>query len=495
MSSSQLQAVMDAAVDGVILIDHAGRIGGFNRSAERLFGYTAAELQGQNVSVLMPEPYRSSHDAYLARYAATGIPHIIGVGRDVEARRKDGTVFPVHLSVGRVAGAEPPEFIGFIRDTTAERQAFAAIQAERDLARAYLTLGHTVLLTLDAKGRVQLVNPLGCEALGLIEADMLDRQWSEVLFAPTDHTRAQAELDKALASPGRTPHACELPVRTAAGQRHFSWRLLSLRDEAGSVTAILCSGEDISERRSREEEARRSTDRLIHVSRLATMGEMAAGIAHELNQPLTAIANYARACERFMDLPEPDLAEIRDASHEIAGEAMRAGEIIRRLRQLVRKEDSERKPSDLNAIVEELQILTQADARAHDTRLSFELEPDLPTVVVDRVQITQVLLNLVRNALEALSGESAGKRQITLSTRRAGHGDVEVSVCDNGPGVDPRILDRLFDPFSTTKANGTGLGLPMSRTIIQSHGGTVTHVPAQARGACFRITLPAGDQT
>jgi two-component system, LuxR family, sensor kinase FixL len=487
---------MDAAVDAVILIDHTGCIGAFNRSAERLFGYAAAELQGKNVSVLMPEPHRSSHDAYLARYAATGIAHIIGVGRDVEARRKDGTVFPAHLSVGRVAATGPPQFIGFVRDTTAERQAIAAIQAERDLARAYLTLGHTVLLTLDAKGRVQLVNPTGCEELRLTESELLERQWTEALFAAPERARAGAELAKAVALPPRTTHSCELMVQTAAGRtRHFAWRFLALRDDAGNVTAILCSGEDVTERRRREEEAQRSTGRLVHVSRLATMGEMAAGIAHELNQPLTAITNYARACERFIDLPEPDLQEIRDASREISSEAMRAADIIRRLRQVVRKEDGERVPSDLNAIVEELRVLTQADARAHDTRLSFELEPDLPLLVVDRVQITQVLLNLVRNALEALSSEPAGTRQIILATRRAQHGDLEVSVRDNGPGVDPRILDRLFDPFSTTKANGTGLGLPMSRTIIESHQGTVTYLPAQPRGACFRVTLPSGDNT
>jgi two-component system sensor kinase FixL len=261
------------------------------------------------------------------------------------------------------------------------------------------------------------------------------------------------------------------------------------------ATGILCSGEDITERRRGEEEARRSADRLIHVSRLATMGEMAAGIAHEINQPLTAIANYARACERFMDQPEPDLEEMRLAAHEIGSEAMRAGEIIRRLRQLVRKGDDERLPSDLNTIVEELRVLTQADARANDTHLSFELEADLPVVVVDRVQITQVLLNLVRNALESLSATPAGKRQITIRTRRAEHGDVEVSVCDNGPGVAAGMLDRLFDPFSTTKAHGTGLGLPMSRTIIESHRGTVTYASAQPHGACFRVTLPAGDST
>jgi two-component system sensor kinase FixL len=493
MSASQFQAVMDAAVDGMIVIDDAGRIAAFNRSAERLFGYAAAEVLGLNVSLLMPEPYRSSHDAYLERYAETGIPHIIGIGREVEAQRKDGTTFPVHLSVGRVVGAEPAQFIGFVRDITAEQLAIATIQAERDLARAYLSLAHQVLLTLDAEGRIQVINPAACEVLGVSESEVLERAWAEVMFAPVDRARASAALDRTLALPPHTPHTCELTLQSQAGARQFSWRILALRNAAGVVTGVLCSGEDITERRRGEEEARRSAERLIHVSRLATMGEMAAGIAHELNQPLTAIANYARACVRFIDQPDPDLEEMRLAAHEIGSEAMRAGDIIRRLRQLVRKGDDERVPSDLNKIVEELRVLTQADARANDTRLSFELEPDLPIVVVDRVQVTQVLLNLVRNALEALSADPAGGRQITLSTRRAEHGDVEVSVCDNGPGVAPEMLDRLFDPFSTTKAHGTGLGLPMSRTIVESHRGTVTYAPAQPRGTCFRVTLPSGE--
>ena len=485
---------MDAAVDAVILIDHTGRIEAFNRSAERLFGWTAVELHGQNVKVLMPQPDRDSHDAYLSRYAETGIAHIIGVGRDLQAQRKDGSCFDAHLSVGRIAGAEPARFVGFVRDITTERQAMAAIQAERDLAGAYLELGHTILLTLDSEYRIRVINARGCELLGASESELLGRNWFETAFPSAQRADALAHLEKALLLAPQQVHNCELTVHAANGQpRLLAWRCLSLRNPAGAVTGILCSAEDVTERRRAEEEARRSTDRLVHVARLATMGEMAAGIAHEINQPLTAITNYARACERFLQLPEPDLIETRDAMREIGIEALRAGDIIRRLRRLVRGDDDARVACQLNEVIEELRTLTLADARANDTTIVFELAQNLPPVTIDRIQITQVLLNLIRNGLEALNARPAGQREITVSTRQVPHGEVEVSVCDNGPGVEPRILDRMFDPFCTTKPNGAGLGLPMSRTIVQSHGGRVSYVPAQPHGACFQITLPTGD--
>lgn len=361
MTSSQLFAVMDAAVDAVILIDHLGHIQAFNRAAERLFGWSAGEMLGRNVSLLMPEPDRSAHDQHLARYLQTGVAHIIGSGRELEAQRRDGSRFPIHLSVGQVGGSEPPQFVGFIRDITAET------------------------------------------------------------------------------------------------------------------------------------EARRSSERLMNVSRLATMGEMAAGIAHELNQPLTAIANYARAGERFLAMPDPDLDETREAVREIAAEALRAGAIIRQLRQLVRGGEHTRERLTINDVIEELRLLTQADARAHDTRLRFELLEDIPEIFVHRVQITQVLLNLIRNALESLAHDATGTREIVVRCRRAETGECEITVCDNGPGVSPQILDRIFDPFRSTKPNGTGLGLPMSRTIAQAHGGAVQYQAVAPRGACFTLTLPAAE--
>jgi two-component system sensor kinase FixL len=382
MPSHEIQALLDAAVDGIVMIDHRGRITAFNRSAERLFGYEAAELTGQNVSLLMPEPWRSEHDGYLARYERTGVPHIIGVGREVEGLRKDGSRFPAFLSVGRVANSDPPRFVGFVRDVTTERQALASIQAERD-------------------------------------------------------------------------HAIR--------------------------------------RRHEEQEARRLHERLTHVSRMATMGEMAAGIAHELNQPLSAIATYARACERFLTSPSPDLPETLSSLQEIGAEALRAGEMIRRLRQLVTSRPSEHVPTQLNEMVSDLSVLMQADARVHKARIELALANGLPPVMADRIQLQQMLLSLVRNALEALTGSGVSERQVTVRTERAADGRIELAVCDNGPGVAPAMVDHLFIPFTTTKATGTGLGLAISQTIAQAHGGTIAYRPGNPSGACFYVRLPSAE--
>ncbi len=323
MSSNELQALLDAAVDAVVMIDHRGIMSAFNRAAERMFGYDTNELLGQSVNMLMPVPDRSEHDSYLDRYARTGVPHIIGVGREVEAMRKDGSRFPAFLSVGQVAGSNPPRFVGFVRDVTTERQALATIQAERDRAVA---------------------------------------------------------------------------------------------------------------RRHEEQEARRLQERMTHVSRMATMGEMAAGIAHELNQPLSAIATYARACERFLKSPAPDLPETLSSLAEISLEAMRAGEIIRRLRQLVSTRPSEHAEMHINELVEDLDVLMQADARVNKTQIDFDLAPTLPPVRGDRTQLQQLVLSLVRNAIEALSDASATARRVTIKTLRVPDGRIELSVSDNGHG-------------------------------------------------------------
>ena len=366
-SFQEFQALLDAAVDGVILVDDQGSVQAFNRAAERLFGYPATEVLGANVSILMAEPDRTAHDGYLARFLKTGARHIIGTGREVEARRKDGSVFPVFLSVGAVEGADPPRFVGFVQD--------------------------------------------------------------------------------------------------------------------------------ISFRRRAEEETHRLQERLTHVSRLATVGEMSAGIAHELNQPLTAVANYAQACDRLLGLPDPDIDEIRGSLKQITTQAVRAGDIIRRLRTLARNDVTKREPTDVNLLIGELTELVQLDAKTHDVHYKLELAEELPLAEVDRAQVQQVILNLVRNALEALRGSSTAPRQVILSTRLLPEGDVGIAVCDNGPGVSQAIAPRLFDPFCTSKPNGTGLGLAISRTIVKAHQGSLDYRPNVPSGACFTVRLPLGKRS
>ena len=231
--------------------------------------------------------------------------------------------------------------------------------------------------------------------------------------------------------------------------------------------------------------------RLLSVSRMATIGEMAAGVAHELNQPLTAIANYAQACDRLLARPLTNPAELREALRQITAQAARAADIIRRLRKLACSRQNERAPASVNALVTELNELLQTDANVHGVQLSLDLAADLPEVVVDGGQIQQVILNFVRNSLDAFTLRPVCKPQVVIRTSLAPHHEVELAVIDNGPGLSPEAMPRLFDPFFSTKADGTGLGLAISNTIARAHGGSVGYRPNSPRGACFYIVLPA----
>jgi two-component system, LuxR family, sensor kinase FixL len=230
------------------------------------------------------------------------------------------------------------------------------------------------------------------------------------------------------------------------------------------------------------------------VSRLATMGEMAAGISHELNQPLAAIANYSQACTRLLRMPAPDMPEIAGAVEQVSVQALRAGEIIRRIRSLVRNEDVRREMQDINGLIREVHALLASDARVHDGLLALDLSEPLPMVTVDGVQIQQVLMNLVHNAFEAQGYElnrSVNAVEVLIATRLTEGGDVEVSVSDLGPGLQGDVEQKIFEPFFTTKATGTGLGLAISRSIIKAHDARLSYRANQPRGACFFFVLPA----
>lgn len=231
--------------------------------------------------------------------------------------------------------------------------------------------------------------------------------------------------------------------------------------------------------------------RMLQVSRLATIGEMAAGIAHELNQPLTAIANYAQACDRLLGRPDANLDDVRTALREITGQAVRAGAILRRLRSLARSQPMRRERADLNSTLEAIRDLILADGRVHRAQVRFDFGEKLPAVSIDTVQIQHVILNLAKNGLEAPAELGSATRELTLRTSLGSDGDPEISVLDNGPGLSPQALERIFDPFFSTKAEGTGLGLVISNTVVRAHGGTLTYRPNTPTGACFSIRLPA----
>lgn len=494
---SLLQMIIGTSPDAVITIDSAGTIESFNAAAEQMFGYAAHEVVGRNVSYLMPEPYASGHDSYMARYLKTGERRIIGIGREVAAKRKDGTIFPIELAVGEVEFDQRKRFTGFIRDISRRRAAeLGRAESDRRLAEALEGLPLGVILC-DAEGRVTHINhemrrllaPLGGALRTGANYERLVRQMVEADVVATDALKREQWLRDRLAQI-QSPERTQSEIRCSDG----SWALaMEHKTSNGEIVALRM---DITRLKVAESALRASLERqrelqgeFHHVSRLSAMGEMAATLAHELNQPLTAVINYIQACRRLLQAGAPDsLPKVPELIGKAVDQAHRAGEIISHLRGFVTRGASERIRADVNAVVVEACELALVGAKAEGVDVSMDLADDLPLAMMDRVQIQQVIVNLVRNSIDAL--QDCERRSIAVRTRRAGSADVSIAVFDNGPGLDPKIAENLFQPFNTSKKNGMGIGLSVCRSIVQEHGGSIGAAAAVGGGVVFTVELP-----
>ena len=375
----------------------------------------------------------------------------------------------------------------------------------RELERAKLTLEtqHDLILDsvadgifgVDLAGRATFVNRAMERISGWPAADLIGRNQHEVLH----HTRA----DGSPHPPEECPvYATFRDDRALYVAEDIFWRKdgssilveyssTPIRDPKGTIVGSVVVFRDITERKQAEEAARQHQLELAHVGRLSTMGEMASGIAHELNQPLTAIAANSHACIRMLESGTAQREQCADIMERIAAQAERAGEIIRQIRGFVRKEEPERRPTDINALIREVSLLFEPDARRAGVAVQMRLQEPLPEVLVQPIQIEQVILNLVRNAIEAMLDTPPGGRVLTVATQPSATGAaLEVSVRDTGPGLDEGLMRKIFNPFVTTKPQGVGLGLSISLGIIEAHDGHLHVDSAPGQGAVFRFTLP-----
>ncbi|WP_211051251.1 PAS domain-containing sensor histidine kinase [Parasphingorhabdus halotolerans] len=359
-SGSILQSILATVPAGMVVIDEQGLITSFSATAQALFGYSETELLGQNVKILMPAPHHDRHDDYIKHYLQTGEQHIIGIGRKVEGRRKDGTIFPMQLEVGEARIGEECLFTGFIVDLTEQTRTAAEMQA------------------------------------------------------------LQAEL--------------------------------------------------------------------IHASRLSAVGTLASALAHEINQPLTAISNYLSAARDMVaEGSEIDQDMLTEALRESVSESLRAGTIVRRLREFVAKGEINRQALSIAQLVEDATTLGLVGAHDKGVEWAIDIAPDTNHVFVDRVQIQQVMVNLMRNAIEAMA-ESPVKH-LGITVRSVDENQVEILVSDTGCGIDPEVGDKIFNPFASTKGDGMGLGLSICRTIIEAHDGKISVESNPDGGSIFRVSL------
>ncbi|HEY8219255.1 MAG TPA: ATP-binding protein [Methylobacter sp.] len=268
-----------------------------------------------------------------------------------------------------------------------------------------------------------------------------------------------------------------------------------LRHEDGSIYGLCSISTDISERKNREQQDRKHLDELAHVTRLGLMGEMASGIAHEVNQPLAAISSYTQVSLNLINIESPDMVKLTDVLHKTQQQALRAGRIIHRMRAFVRSYSKHRASTDINALVHDAVGLCIAEFKQNDIKVTFELENNLPPVHVDQIQIEQVIINLIRNSIEALQNQSVEQhRQVVISTRLSLKNCIQVSVTDNGPGLDADEQQQILSPFYTTKADGMGMGLSISRSLIDSHEGSLGFNSQPGKGATFYFTLPHAEK-
>ena len=356
------QSILATVPDAMIVIDDHGAILSFSAAAERMFGFRGPEVMGQNVKILMPQPDRDAHDGYMQRYLETGVARIIGIGRVTTARRRDGSNFPIELSIGDARTPHGRVFTGFIRDLT-ERQ-----RTER--------------------------------------------------------------------------------------------RLNDLQREIGQM------------------------------GRISAMASLASALAHELNQPLTAIASYMEGARALLDDPNAEaLAMVGEALDEAATQSLRAGKIVRRMRDFITRGESEKQVESLRQLVTEASALALTGGGPATADIDLRLDATADAVLVDRIQIQQVLINLIRNADEAM--HRSQRRRIDIRSVADADSDlVTIIVADSGPGLAPDMVKTLFQPFHSSKDKGMGLGLSISRSIIEAHGGRIWAEPAEIGGAAFHFTLP-----
>jgi two-component system, LuxR family, sensor kinase FixL len=500
-SDRRFRLVVEAAPSAMVMVDSEGLIALVNAKTEQVFGYPRAELLGRPVEMLVPDRFRRQHPGLRVAFFRNPLARPMGAGRDLYGRRQNGSEFPIEIGLNPIDTDEGTMVLSAIIDITERKAAESSLRESEHRSRSLAAIVESsddAIISNSLEGIVTSWNKSAERIFGYTADEMVGQ--SVLQLAIPGRGDDMIEILNRIKRGERVDHYETIRGRRDGSTVHVSLTVSPIYDIASKLTGASKVARDItaaSEANAalRESQARLQelNSELLHVSRLSAMGEMASALAHELNQPLAAISNYMKGSRRLLaGSPDPNAPKIEAALDKAAEQAIRAGQIIRRLRDFVARGESERSVERISRMIEESSALGLIGARERGVSLRFEFDPANDLVLADRVQVQQVLVNLFRNATEAMT--EAGKREIIVSNARVVGDLIEIVVSDTGVGLTETVLSNLFQPFYTTKNTGMGVGLSISRSIIEAHGGRMRAEPNEAGGATFRFTLPAASQ-
>src|SRR4051794_10257905 len=467
------RSIIRSAVDAIVLIDSRGWIEAFNPAAERLFGYSEAEVLGQNVSMLMPQPYRGEHDGYLGRYLATGEKKIIGSGREVTGQRRDGTTFPLHLSVGETEVDGEQKFTGIIHDLSSRVTLEERLRASEARWRSVIDSAVDGVIVINVTGCIESFNPAAERLFGYGEAEVLGKNVNMLMPSPyhEEHdgymSRYLTTGEKKIIGIGREVKGLRrdgttFPLRLSVGEMNVNGE----RKFTGIVA-------DLSARVRMEEQLREQTT-------LARLGEMAAVIAHEVKNPLAGVRGAIQVIGTHLPKESKHAAMVK----EIVARIDALNELMKDLLLFARPPQPKPAPVEIAGLVAATADLLSSDPALRDVRV--KVEGWAPRILADADLLKIVFENVLVNGAQAMGGH--GTIQVSLTVT---DGICQIAFTDSGPGIPVELRDKIFTPFFTTKARGSGLGLPTAKRLIQAHHGQISIVCPADGGTTVTIELPA----
>jgi len=472
-----VSTILDAAVEGILIIDAKGTVESINPAALRMFGYGAEEVVGGNVSMLMPAPQRDEHNGYIAEYLATGTKKVIGIGRETMGRRKDGTEFPIELTVSEVRLGDRQLFTGFVRDITERKEAERALREQRDFAEGLIETAQAIVLVLDPRGRIVRFNKYMEELCGYSLEEVKGKDWFETFLPQRDRPRVRDVFGDAVSD--LEVRGNINPIVTKDGtEREISWWAKTMRDSDGKVIALLSVGHNVTELRDAQE-------RVVQAERLAGIGEMIAGLAHESRNALQRM----QSCLEMLSLEVEDRSQALDYVRRIQKAQDYLSQLYDEVRNYAAPLQLEIQECDLRRLWGAAWADLELRRRGKAIELVDRTDGADLTFRVDPFAFGQVFRNILDNAIAAV-----GEKGRISADCKTGQSAVALTFSDSGPGLDRDQKERIFRPFYTTKTQGTGLGLAIVKRIVEAHGGRVAIGAGSLPGAAIVVTLPRGGE-